>query len=159
MVDARKILEEYVSSAKAVQLATLSPDGAPAMCNLWCATAFAPDRLWFISRPTRFHCVNIRSDARVAGALLAIELAELGQPVRGVSFTGVARELPTSDVDDDIAAYVGRWPSAAGAIDPARLAAGETHHRIYRVEVTGWVLYDEIDHAGGPRVEIPAETA
>jgi len=151
MAETRDLLEEYIATGKAMQLATLRDDGAPIVCNLWYASAFRPDRLYFISRPVREHCVNIRTDPRVAGAILAIELDEVGQAVRGVSFTGAARELPTTGIEEQIQVYAGRWPTAAKAIDPARLAAGETHHRVYQIEVTDWVLYDEEHFRGQPR--------
>lgn len=159
MADARALLTEYVADGKALQLATLDPTGAPTVCNLWFASGFDPDRLWFISRPAREHCANLRRDPRVAGAVLAIELESLGQAVRGVSFTGAAAELPTSGIDDAIAAYAGRWPAAADAIDPGRLARGETHHRVYQIEVTSWILYDEANFRGDPRQPVPAGRA
>ncbi|MGC9667547.1 pyridoxamine 5'-phosphate oxidase family protein [Planosporangium sp. 12N6] len=152
----RDLLEEYVAAGKVMQLATVDDRGAPVVCNLWYAFEFAPDRLWFISRPARQHCANLRADRRVAGAILAIELDEVGQAVRGVSFTGTARELPTTGIDDQIRVYAGRWPRAAGAIDPARLAEGVTHHRVYEIEVTDWVLYDEQNFGGQPRQEVAA---
>jgi uncharacterized protein YhbP (UPF0306 family) len=151
----RDLLEEYVAAGKVMQLATLDPDGAPVVCHLWYAHGFRPDRLWFISRPARAHCVNLRRDPRVAGTILAIELDAVGQAVRGVSFTGSARELPTTGVEEQIRAYAGRWPTAANAIDPARLAAGHTHHRIYQIDVTGWVLYDEEHFRSQPRQPVP----
>lgn len=156
MGDQRELLESYVATGKVLQLATLTGTGAPVVCNLWFASGFAPDRLWFISRPTREHCVNLRADPRVAGAVLAIELDELGQAVRGVSFTARATELPTTGVDGPIEAYVGRWPRAAKAIDPARLAAGETHHRIYQLDVDNWTLYDEEHYPRDPRQPVDA---
>ncbi|MFG1928605.1 hypothetical protein [Cryptosporangium sp. NPDC048952] len=82
------------------------------MCNLWFASAFGPDRIWFMSRPNREHCANIRADGRVAGAILAIELERIDQDVRGVTFLGQARELPTVAVDEQISrhATAGRVP-------------------------------------------------
>ena len=159
MPDLRSMLESYVVSGKAMQLATLDEDGSPYVSNLWFASGFAPDRLWFISRPARAHCENIRRRRRVAGAILAIELDALGQAVQGVTFTGTAVELPTEGVGAQIAAYVSRWPSAANAIDVQRLAAGETHHRLYEISVTGWVYYDEKNFRSSPRQVVPiAET-
>ncbi len=108
MAETRDLLEEYIATGKAMQLATLRGDGAPVVCNLWYASAFRPDRLYFISRPAREHCVNLRTDPRVAGAILAIELAEVGQAVRRVSFTGAARELPTTGIEEQIRVYAGR---------------------------------------------------
>jgi uncharacterized protein YhbP (UPF0306 family) len=149
------VLEEQVTTGKVLQLATLDGDGSPYVCNVWFASAFTPDRLWFISRPTRLHCINIRTDERVAGAILAIELDSLGQPVQGVTFKGTARELPTTDINEQVHRYVTRWPKAANAIDPERLASGEAHHRVYEIAVTSWVLYDEANFGRTPRQEVP----
>jgi len=159
MTDARKILEEYVATGKVMQLATVGGDGAPVVCNLWFASAFDPDRLWFISRPARVHCVNLRAEPRVAGAVLAIELEELGQDVTGVTFQGVARELPVTGIEEQIAAYTARWPRATRAIDPARMLSGEAHHRVYQIDVTSWILFDEQRFDPNPRVPVEAHTA
>ena len=158
MPDARTVLEEQVGTGKVMQLATIGSDGAPYVCNVWYASAFTPDRLWFISRPTRFHCANIRADGRVAGAILAIEIDALGQAVQGVSFKGVARELPTTGINEQIGQYVTRWPKAANAIDPGRLASGEAHHRVYEIAITDWVLFDEANFAADPRREVPVRS-
>ncbi len=156
MADLRELLTTYVRTGKAMQLATLDENGSPYVNNLWFASTFEPDRLYFISRPTRAHSGNIRARTRVAGAVLAITLGEVGQAVRGVTFTGTAVELPTTGVDEQIAIYVGRWPTAANAIDPARLAAGDTHHRLYEISVESWVLYDEENFRADPRQPVEA---
>src|SRR5689334_2609672 len=140
MRDPRSLLELNVANGKVMQLCTLREDGGPEVCNLWYASAFTPDRLWFISRHTRGHSANIRADGRVAGAILAVAPDELGQAVQGITFAGSARELPTTGINAQIDAYVSRWPKAAGAIDPDRLARGDAHHRVYEIAVTGWVL-------------------
>ena len=152
----RDLLERNVTTGKVMQLSTIGPDGAPVVCNLWYASAFAPDRLLFISRHTREHSVNIRADGRVAGAILAIEIDELGQAVQGVTFNGRARELPVTDIDAQIEAYLSRWPKASGALDRERLARGEAHHRVYEIAVTDWVLFDEANFASDPRRDVPA---
>ncbi|HEY2795682.1 MAG TPA: pyridoxamine 5'-phosphate oxidase family protein [Micromonosporaceae bacterium] len=156
MADLREMLTAYVGEGKVMQLSTLDGDGSPYVSNLWFASAFDPDRLYFISRPARAHCDNIRLRARVAGAVLAIKLEGLGQAVRGVTFTGTAVELPTENINDQISVYVQRWPSAERAIDPRRLAAGETHHRLYEIRVSGWVLYDEENFRADPRQPVEA---
>jgi hypothetical protein len=100
--DARGLLEEYVRAGKVMQLATVDPDGRPYVNNLWFASTLRPDRLLFISRPNRLHCEYIRDRSDVAGAILAIELHDPSQPVQGVTFTGTARELPTTGIDEQI---------------------------------------------------------
>ena len=156
MADLRELLTTYVGAGKAMQLATLDDDGGPYLSHLWFASRFEPDRLYFISRPNRNHCQYLRERPRVGGAILAIQLDGLGQAVRGVTFRGTAAELPTVDVDAAIATYVARWPAAANAIDPVRLAAGETHHRIYEISVDQWLLYDEEQFRSDPRQPVGA---
>jgi uncharacterized protein YhbP (UPF0306 family) len=156
VADLRELLVAYVQAGKAMQLATLDEQGSPYVSNLFFASAFDPDRLYFISRPNRHHCEYLRQRSRVGGAVLSIELEGLGQAVRGVTFTGSAVELPTLGIDEQIAVYVGRWSAAANAIDPARLAAGETHHRLYEIAVDGWVLYDEENFRADPRQSVEA---
>jgi uncharacterized protein YhbP (UPF0306 family) len=156
LADLRELLTAYVRSGKVMQLSTLDDEGAPYVSNLWFASTFEPDRLYFISRPTRVHCANIRLRPRVAGAILAIELDSIGQAVRGVTFTGTAAELPPHGIDDQIEVYARRWPSAARAIDPQRLASGEAHHRLYEIQVTGWILYDEVNYRADPRQPVEA---
>lgn len=156
MIDARDLLVTEVQAGKAMQLATLGPDGAPAVCNLWFASSFEPDRLFFISRPSRAHCENVRRDPRVAGAVLAIQLDDPGSTAaRGVQFAGCATELPTTGIEEQISIYAGRWPSTAKAIDPGRMERGETHHRVYQIEVSEWVLYDEANFGKDPRRSVP----
>lgn len=162
MPSARDLLEQYVESGKLMQLATLCAGGSPVVCNVWYDFQFAPDLLRFVSRHDRNHCANIRNDARVAGSIIAIELEGLGQTVRGVTYTGAARELPVVGVDDEIRAFVTRWPASSATIDPDALANGETATRLYEITVDDWVLFDEenfpdqprqaVDSVRGPRV-------
>jgi hypothetical protein len=87
-----------------MQLAMLRVDGSPAVCNVWYDAHFAPDLLRFISRHDRSHSANIRNDTRVAGSIVAVQREALGQLVRGVMFTGTARELGTAGIDAEIEA-------------------------------------------------------
>jgi len=152
----RALLIDYVRSGKLMQLATLNQNGAPALCHVWYRPAFEPDRLWFISRHDRSHSDNIRSNAAVAGGIVAIPLDGLGQTVRGVTFTGAATELPTEGIDDEVAGFIERWPNAAGAIDLDALARNDTPTRLYRISVEAWVLFDEENFPSDPRRTIPA---
>lgn len=152
----RELLEGYVKNGKLMQLATLRTDGAPEICNVWYDPHFIPDVLRFISRHDRNHSVNIRTGAPVAGSIVAIPLEGLGQTVRGVTFTGAGRELPTIGIDDAIESFVTRWPASSASLDPAKLADGSTPTRLYEVTVAEWVLFDEANFPADPRQVMPA---
>jgi hypothetical protein len=156
MTTERELLEEYVRAGKLMQIATINPDGSPTICNAWYDAHFAPDVLRFISRDYRYHSGNIRRDGRVAGNIIAIELEALGQTARGVSFTGTARELPTTGVTTEANAFLARWPEAADAVAPHRLAQADSPVRLYEIVVFEWILFDEANFAEQPRRAISA---
>jgi hypothetical protein len=156
MENERALLEHYVQAGKLMQLASLNGDGSPVVCNVWYDAHFVPDVLRFISRYDRRHSQNIRIDGRVAGSIIAVPLEGLGQAVRGLTFTGVARELPTWGVEGEVAAFVARWPRAEAILNPEKLARGEIPTRLYEVAVAEWVLFDEANFPDRPRRVIEA---
>ncbi|MFI5779239.1 pyridoxamine 5'-phosphate oxidase family protein [Nocardia sp. NPDC051570] len=150
-MDERELLEEYVTGGGLMQLATVCEDGTPSACTVWYVSTFRPDRLRFISRQDRLHSTNIRRDPAVGGVILKDPPAELGSTARGVSFVGRARELPGTGIDAKIAAFVDRWPGAAGVLG----AMPEGASRMYEVTVRQWILFDEKNFREHPRREVP----
>jgi uncharacterized protein YhbP (UPF0306 family) len=155
---ARQILEEYVTSGTLMQVASLSDDGHPSMCNVWYHVAFRPDRLYFISRHDRVHSGNIKNDERVAGSIVAIPLTGLGQTVRGVTFIGNAYEL-NAEARSELDSFLKRWPNAQKAISSDRVARDETFSRLYEIRVSAWVLFDEENFPEAPRQSVSAMPA
>lgn len=155
METARNLLEEYVSSGKLMQVATVSDTGHPGLCHVWYYAQFRPDRLYFISRRDRAHSANIRRDERVAGGVVAIPLTGLGQKVRGVTFTGRAAEFG-AEVRDQLEAFLARWPNARKTITTERVARDDTPSRLYEIRVDEWVLFDEQAFPDSPRRTISA---
>lgn len=147
----RQLLEEYVAHGKLMQVATLDAQSVPALCHVWYRPAFQPDRLYFISRWDRDHSVNIRRDGRVAGGIVAIPLDGLGQKVRGVTFKGTAVERPREGIDEELDAFLARWPAARGILTAQTLARGERPSRLYRITVSEWTLFDEVHYQDQPR--------
>jgi hypothetical protein len=152
--DARQLLEDYVTLGKLMQLATLGRDGSPILCNVWYDPHFAPDLLRFISRPDRQHSINLRTDPRIAGSIVAVPLDSLGQKVRGVTFTGAARELDRVGIEDEIRQFIGRWPAAT--INAESLARDATASRLYEIAVDEWILFDEVNFPDNPRQRVDA---
>ncbi|OAA25397.1 Pyridoxamine 5'-phosphate oxidase [Frankia sp. EI5c] len=145
------LTRNYVRDGKVMQIATLAESGEPVVCNLWYASSFEPDRLLFISRPDRVHCRNIRTDKRVAGAVLTIELDGLGQEVQGVSFAGTARQVPEASAGDLLPIYHQRWPQGSALANVELMRADPDAHRLYEVRVHRWILFDEVNHPDDPR--------
>jgi uncharacterized protein YhbP (UPF0306 family) len=152
---AAELVEEYVAGGTLMQLATLDPDGSPAVCTVWYDAGFRPDVLRFISRPDRRHSRNLRARPRVAGTIVAGPPDRLGAAVCGTSFAGTARELPRTGIDEPLARFVARWPAAGPMLDPAALRDGTAGARLYEIRVTEWVLFDEVAFPAAPRQVVP----
>ncbi|MEV6072274.1 pyridoxamine 5'-phosphate oxidase family protein [Nocardia sp. NPDC052001] len=146
-MDERGLLEDYVSGGKLMQLSTIAEDGSPRVCSVWYLPRFGPDTLHFISRTDREHSRNISRNPAVAGAIIDIPIVELGQVARGVSFTGVARELPGVGIEELAKDFAARWPNATGVLRAMPNAAS----RLYEIAVTEWVLFDEENFRPSPR--------
>ncbi|HSV66738.1 MAG TPA: pyridoxamine 5'-phosphate oxidase family protein [Mycobacteriales bacterium] len=153
---ARRILEEYVSDGKLMQVSSVSETGCPALCHVWYHVQFRPDRLYFISRRDRAHSDNIRRDERVAGGIVTIPLIGLGQKVTGVTFKGRASELGVS-AQDKLEEFLVRWPHARNSITVNRVARDDTPLRLYEICVDEWVLFDEETFPDSPRRLVCAE--
>ncbi|MFB7719536.1 pyridoxamine 5'-phosphate oxidase family protein [Nocardia sp. NPDC056100] len=146
-MDERGLLEDYVSGGKLMQLSTIAEDGSPRVCSVWYLPRFGPDTLHFISRTDREHSRNISRNPAVAGAIIDIPIVELGQVARGVSFTGVSRELPGVGIEALAKDFAARWPNATGVLQAMPNAAS----RLYEIAVTEWVLFDEENFRPSPR--------
>jgi hypothetical protein len=185
-VDPRRLLVDGVGAATLMQVATIGDGGAPAICQVWFSPGFEPDRLYFVSREDREHTINLRNDPRVAASIALEVPAGLGERVRGVTLTGLAREIPDADLPEAAAAFVSRWPQAADVLMPGTLPgtsggsgaasaaappAGHPHTppvprparpaltprtRLYEIAVIRWVLFDEVNFPAQPRLTVPA---
>jgi hypothetical protein len=169
--DPRRLLVDGVAAASLMQVATLDETGAPAICQVWFLPGFEPDRLSFLSREDREHAINLRTDPRVAASISLQVPAGLGERVRGVSLSGVARVIPEAELPAATAAFVARWPRAAAALrppdrppavpgaPPVPRPTGPAlipRSRLYEISVARWVLFDEVNFPAQPRLTVPA---
>jgi Pyridoxamine 5'-phosphate oxidase len=152
----RDDLITLVQAGRLMQVATLDAAGQPHLCHVWYAASFDPDRLLYISRPTRLHSANVRADTRVGGAIVTDIPPALGATARGVTFTGTATELATTGIDDQLRTFLNRWPQAGGHVNADALADGTAPSRLYEITVTSWVLFDEDSYSDQPRRPLAA---
>lgn len=140
-------IADFVNAGRLMQVATLNDVGRPQLCHVWYDFMEFPDRLVFVSRPARQHCGNLRRRPTVAGGIVVDVPAGLGDPVQGVSFSGQGQELgPGASPERE--SFLARWPRSASAlasIDPA------VQSYVYRILVTEWVLFDEVNFPDQPR--------
>jgi uncharacterized protein YhbP (UPF0306 family) len=168
--DPRQLIVDGVAAAALMQVATIGDSGFPAICHVWFQPEFEPDRLYFLSREDREHAINIRCDPRVAGSVALEVPTGLGERVRGVTLTGLAREVPEADLPEAAVAFVARWPRAATLLPHARAELEPPtrtppvprpaapclapRSRLYEITVVRWVLFDEVNFPSQPRLTV-----
>jgi uncharacterized protein YhbP (UPF0306 family) len=147
------LLREYLSDGKLMQVATVGRGGEPWLASVWYA---ADDqlRLVFASNLARVHSEDIRANPMVSGAVVAMSLEGLGQRVRGVTFSGRANQCSGPDVEEAFHTYATRWPRAAELFPVQSLIEETTPMRLYRIEPSRYVLFDEVNFPDQPRREI-----
>lgn len=145
-MNAQNLVVEYLDRARQMQIAT-SVDNQP-----WVATVyFAHDNahnLYWISMPDTRHSQEIARNPNVAGTIVVDNTP--GQPVRGIQFTGVAREIPNTEVKANIEAYAERFQRFTLGDE---IANGVSPIKLYQIKPHSFVLFDQKNFPSQPRQE------
>lgn len=149
-MDLRKLIEEYLSKAYLMQVAT-TDNNQPWVCSVY----FAYDEslnLYWISRPTRRHSKELRSNERVAGTVVLPHTH--GEKVRGLQFEGVAKELISKEAIKEIECYSNRFQDIPKE-KIKTILEGKDSHVCYKISPTLFILFDEVNFPDNPRQELP----
>jgi len=105
MTNLREIIEQYLSEATLMQVAT-SKDNQPWTCSVYFVYDSALNLYW-ISTPKRRHSQEIRENSKVAGTVVLPHTP--GQDVRGLQFQGIATELKGKEALPAMLLYAKRF--------------------------------------------------
>lgn len=146
--DLRKLIVDYMTEQKLMQLATISETG-PWTCSVW--QAFDDDlNIYFFSATNRQHSQEIEKDGRVAGALAKPHT--VSDAPRAVQFSGTAERLTNeADIEKARSVYEGRIFDKA-TID-ALIANEERPHVFYKITPNKFVLFDTVNFPENSRRE------
>jgi uncharacterized protein YhbP (UPF0306 family) len=148
--DAGALLREYVLAGTVLQGAT----AAPWSWNCWYA-ADSDLSMFFLSKTTRRHSVDILGDSRVSGVVIhTIPVIGPGSPVQAVHFEGDAGLVAESDLQDAYELYAGRWATAPSVPSIELLRKPDGIDRLWRIVPRTFVLFDEVHFPGSPRQEL-----
>jgi len=138
-----RALRDYVRSGKLLHLSTVDEAG-PVMCSVWYAASQDIRKIVYTSRVSRVHSENVRARGAVAASIVSIELIGLGQTVTGAYLRGTATEA-TDDgsIHDAYSLYASRWPQVGNSFSERDLTTAATMMRMYVIEVTEYVWFDE----------------
>jgi uncharacterized protein YhbP (UPF0306 family) len=148
--DARALLREYVHGGSVMQGAT----SAPWPWNCWYA-ADADLNLFFLSKTTRRHSVDIMRDSRVCGVIIhAIPTGGPGEPVRAVHLEGDAEQVTIADLERAFNIFASRWADARAVPSIDVLRQPDGIDRLWRIVPRAFVLFDEVNFPKSARQEI-----
>ncbi len=148
-MDRKKLVKEYLESARLMQVATSVAD-QPWACSVY--FAFDDDfNLYWLSKPTRRHSKEIAQNEKVAGTVVLPHYP--GDKVRGIQFQGIAKELTGEEARAGLAVYSDRHGLRQERIEA--ILERTDGHTCYRITPTLFVLFDEVNFPDDPRQEIP----
>jgi len=149
-MEVEELIREYLESAKTrmMQIATSVND------QPWCATVYYAvneklELIW-ISTPDKRHSQEITKNTHVAGVVVYDQ--QPPQPaVRGVQFEGTARVLSGDQEAQAAAHYVQQLGREDALLDDIR--SGKNKHKVFKVTVSKFVLFDSQNFPENPRQE------
>ena len=151
------LLREYVNTGKLMQVATQDSENKPWLVIVWYA-ANPRLELIFTSNVARLHSDYIRTRPTVAGSIFTTDLEGPeyvlngpGTVVRGVTFTGDARECVGHELEEAYETYAIRWPQAHELFPLAKIKSEESPMRIYKIAPMQFILFDEKNYRGEPK--------
>lgn len=146
-MDLRNLIEEYLKEANMLQVVT-AKDNQP-----WAATVyFAYDanlNLYWLSKPDRRHSQEIRSNPKVGGVVVLAHVH--GDKVRGLQLEGKAEEMGEVGIDEALKVYSDRFWLPEEKMKA--ILADKDGHRVYKIQPTLFVLFDEKNFPDNPRQE------
>jgi uncharacterized protein YhbP (UPF0306 family) len=143
----RKLIEEYLASAKLMQLAT-SNNNQPWVCTLWYVHDKDLNLYWF-SSTNRRHSKELKNN-KVAGVIVLPH--QPTDPLRGLQFEGDAQELTKESEITQARSYYQKKIFNAETIDNLIANPGKPH-KFYRLRPSKFVLFDVVSFPENARQE------
>ena len=142
------IIREYIKDIVHMSIATCA-DNKPWISEVH--YSYDDDlNLYFISRPSRRHSLEVATNSQVAGNI--IKQHKTGEEVRGVYFEGTIEML--DEVKEDNVAF--QTYNKRLGLDPSILneQAEENGHRWYKITVNKFYLFDELEMEPAGKYEL-----
>jgi uncharacterized protein YhbP (UPF0306 family) len=151
-VDLKKLIRDYLKETNLMQLAS-AKGGKPWVATVWFAVD-AHFNLYFISRNTRRHSLEIAKNPFVAGAIVKPHKS-LGDKTRGIQFEGKCQQVRGAELVKGFAIFAKRFPKVTKFIlSPKDITGGVTDHFLYKVTPSSIVLFDEVNFPDQSRREL-----
>lgn len=144
-----EIIRQTLDTKHVMQLAT-SATGRPWVCSVY----FVADEnynLYWASWPSRRHSQDISNNHYVA-ATVVIASAK-ASPVAGIQLGGIASALVVpEDIAKAASLYAAKFGRSLKWVHD--IAQNNTQHRMYKLEVSKFVLFDEVHFSKNSRFEL-----
>lgn len=142
---------DYLKDVKLMQLAT-SKDNQPWLCNVW-YVADEDDNIYFISRETRRHSMEIAQNPKVSCTFHKWFERGLGEQGQALVMQGLAKKMSGTEIAKPYDLYQKRYPHLTNFQDLEDFISGQGHHFFYKITPNKIVWWDE-KNFDQPRQEI-----
>jgi uncharacterized protein YhbP (UPF0306 family) len=141
----KKIIRDYLKEARVMQLATVK-DGQPWICTVNYVFDKESNLYWMSRRSTR-HSQELKSDSRVAGAIVKNPDIK-----RCLHFEGSAYEVSKENLEFANELYSQRYDDKPNRLEEAK-PDNKKVRTYYILKPKLFVLFDEVNFPDNPRQE------
>lgn len=146
-MDLNQLLQEYFTSNKLMQLATIGADGKPWLCNVYFVTDEDSNIYWTSAR-SRQHSKEIHCNSAVA-----VTIVHDGERKQALQITGEAAEVPLEDAERVDALYGAKHGVKDRMTEiKANLPEGRCYWVVKPTKIFFW---DEVNFPDQPKQECP----
>lgn len=146
------LIKEHIKNAKLMQVATCE-NNQPWIFNCWFTYDEKENAFYFISNKKRKHSKQIINNPKVACSIIKEIPEGLGAKVQGLHFEGTAKKV-TNSLSSLIPQFTARWKLAKDHLSFNRVKNNLTDVRLYKIKVTKFIWFDEVNFPKDPRQEV-----
>ncbi len=148
-MNVEEIIRESIPKVNVMQFASCT-NNQPWVCNLH----YVSDddlNLYWLSTPERRHSKELEINPRASAVIMVHENTKAQDYVVGISIEGQAKKVDWHKYEDIIEKYRKKHGSSKPFLDA--VVSGENPHKVYVLEPTKFVLFDNKDFPEKPRQE------
>ena len=148
-MDAQNLYRTHLQDIKLMQLATVGGN-RPWLCSVWFA-ADENDCIYWISRDTRRHSIEVKTNPNVACTFQKHYEGGLGEKGQALVIAGKAEKLSGIDCDTPYNLYAARYPQILEFQSKEDFLNDRGHHYFYKLTPKEIVLWDDVNFPDDPR--------
>lgn len=147
------IIKDFLSDISFMQLAT-SFNQKPWLCSVWYVWDYDDNIIYFCSRKTRRHSLEIEKNANIAATFTPAYNKGLGQKGQTLTIEGTACLVNSDKIKKAFEIYSRKYPKLFEMQSLEDFQNNKGPHFLYEISPKNVILLDDINFPTNPRQEV-----